>query len=310
MALVVCSLQGAYAPPHLGHKGLAELVGKKLLELYPESMIKLLFMPTSDISKKPSIYKNPAGVNIAEYVSEEDRTNMLQFYCDELNTNAKLEFSVSSIEYEIQHIKGDTATIHTLEKLRSQYPDATLVLAMGEDNARQLPWWSGINKWPTLIDKLLLVDREGQAPAKNTLYEIQSYKGPVGQGFDKPVWAKLNFTNQLLIPGIKMALEGLAKKTELLSQPPGFSSSDVRETLHLFYKARPASQQFTNLERFCGTEVARYLVTHSICAPPRKNGGTRKNKILIRKCSQKPIYARTNAIRFKTRGQSGNTRRP
>lgn len=294
MALVVCSLQGAYAPPHLGHKGLAKLVGEKLLELYPESMIKLFYMPTSDISKKPSIYKNPAGVDKAEYVSEEDRANMLQFYCDELNTDPKLEVSVSRIEYEIQRIKGDTATIHTLEKLRSQYPDATLVLAMGEDNARQLPWWSGIAKWPTLIDKLLLVDRDGQAPAKNTLYEIKSYKGSVSQGFNKPTWAKLNFNNQVLLPGIKAALEALARKTELLPQPPGFSSSEVRETLHLFYKE---PRHFTTLELFCGKEVARYLVTHSICKPHRKNGGVRK-KTINKKC------APTNVSRSKTQART------
>ena len=241
-------------------------------------------MPTSDISKKPSIYKNPAGINTAEYVSEEDRYNMLQFYCTDLNfdrtvpKNPKLIYGVSKIEYEIQKTKGDTATIHTLEELRLKNPDATIVLAMGEDNARQLPWWSSIGKWPDLMDKLLLVEREGQAEAADKMFEIPSYKGITSLGFDKPSWAKLAFDKQIQLPGLKAAIEQLALKTELLPQPPGFSSSEVRDNLQRFYGTGPITGYFANLERFCGTEVSRYLVMHTICKPTGMRGGKRKSR--------------------------------
>jgi nicotinic acid mononucleotide adenylyltransferase len=185
---VVCSIQGAYAPPHKGHAGCAELIAHKLQELYPDkTTFLILFMPASHNSDKESICRTMA----TPFVTEQERMDMLNIYCRELNESSNgrtVSFAVSTIEYTL----GTTATIHTLRKLKEEYPTSIRVLAMGEDNGRQLPGWTSIEEYPHLIDALVLVARDDTSP---TAMEL---------------------------PGIK---------THLTTAPPPFSSTAVRAAL-------------------------------------------------------------------------------
>lgn len=295
---VVCCIQGSFGPPHLGHKGLSEHVGNNLLRLYSDAKkIQVLFMPTSNISSKASISKK--SLNPSEYVSEEDRQAMLQIYCDELNKEFKgknIVFSVSTIEYSIQPEKKSTATVHTLREIRKelcQKEDCTFVLAIGEDNARQFPWWSYIDEWPGLIDKLLLVDRLGQNKHIHpSTYKITSYnKAKNTLGFDGPPWKGApDYETMINKPGIAEALSALAEKTELLPQPPGYSSSEVRKILNSYYLQGGLEQKITfkKLEELCGEKVAKYLVSHSIGNPTQvKAVGGKRNRKSTRKTKRK-----------------------
>jgi nicotinic acid mononucleotide adenylyltransferase len=281
---VLCSLQGSFAPPHNGHKELAELVGGKLLEVFPAAeSIQVLFMPVSDIESKESVKMLDA--DMSHYVSQEDRKHMLQIYCDELNAKfvQSIRFGVSTLEYELQPTlaaaknQHPTATIHTIDELKRLYPHHTLVLALGEDNARSFPWWHGIQEWPSKIDALMLLARDnGQTPTYTTNYTFKEvYQGSTQTSFAftpwsptiRPSWDELRADTSM-----QNALQALAKKTYLLPKPSGHSSSALRSKLHDFYRIR------ATLEDMCGKQVAEYLVAHDICKPVVKGGRRTRTK--------------------------------
>jgi len=179
---VVCTYQGGFSPATVGHQGAGRIIANKLLELYPGCKIRVLFMPTANITSKQSIsIKNakksladlqaeaaakgkpvPTNENASDYVSQEERLELLKIFCDELNDEFKgknVTFEASTIEYELAPKTKSTSTIHTLRKLNETKGPCKIVLAMGEDNGNELFAWEALAEYPALIDKMLFVSR-------------------------------------------------------------------------------------------------------------------------------------------------------
>ena len=271
---VLCTYQGSFSPPTLGHEDAARILGRNLIALYPDALaIRLLFMPTSKVGSKESIsYKKAAegsGKEPSDYVSETERLDMLNILCGRLNHEfgGRVTFEASDIEFK-QPEKG-TSTIHTLRALHTLYPKETLVLAMGEDNGRQLPWWSDIEDYPKLIDALLYVDREPPVDAKHTsaLRYFQSYTphkccmrfdsgwpiilGGVKDAYEFPTIMDSADTR------ISDALVAIAGKTYLLPPPLPVSSTALRKALR--------SGNMAEAETIAGKDLLEYILPRNIC---------------------------------------------
>ena len=157
---------------------------------------------------------------------------MLTIICNKLNSEFKsaVTFIASDIEMMLAPTTKSTATIHTLRKLRDDFPAYTRILAMGEDNGRELPWWQDISGYLLLIDKLLFVDREPPVAASivdDTLPYFETYNpGKLYMRFDKPSWSPMPYAALDKAP-----LIALAANTYLLRSPVGVSSTMLREAI-------------------------------------------------------------------------------
>ena len=311
---VVCTYQGAFGPPHLGHQGAAARIGEKLLELYPGRPITVLFMPTSNVSSKQSLSKKIAsgttGSNASPYISEQERKTILDKYSSVLNTEFEgrgVTFETSEIEYELGPSKG-TATIHTLRKLKEAYPDATLVLAMGRDNGVQFPWWAEVQNYDALIDKILVVDRQGFSMNPANRFA----PGATFVGSDVPIefegqapWAiKLNNANNESSKKkysaseifaseneVKTAMEMLMDKMYLLDPPLSISSTNVRAAL--------AANQ--NVSGTVGLDAAKYLLEKRI-------GKRSKNEVKQMELKKKVLEQLTQKVEKQLGGRGRKTR--
>ena len=269
---VLCTYQGSFSPPTLGHEDAARIIARKLIELYATSpRIQLLFMPTSNVGSKESLsYKKAAeghGTEPSDYVSEKERFDMLNILCGRLNGEfgGRIQFEVSIIEFK-QPEKG-TSTIHTLRALHSD--EYALVLAMGEDNGRQLPWWSNIEEYPKLIDAMLYIDREPSIDAKYTsdLRYHETYNPhKCCMRFDSGWPITLNGVKKSyefpdimssLDSHISDALKALAEKTYLLPAPLPVSSTALRKALR--------SGNMAEVEAIDGKDVLEYIIPRNIC---------------------------------------------
>ena len=276
MEHVVCSIQGSFAPPHLGHKQSGAIFARALLNLYPQANeIKILYMPTSEIGSKESFSlktrdKEPLiNQQKTDVVTETERFWSLNEYCKELNEEFKgtqIIFEVSTIEYEIQPKLKTTATYPTVLELKERYPNSKIVLAMGEDNARQLLWWGNIQDYPTLIDKLLLVNRIPEVPY---LYD-SGIKIATGETMKfNAGWTitldgeKKNFSAEEILTSekpnaqqIQLSIKNLAEKTYLLDAPGPYSSTNLRKAL--------AEGRNENTKKIAGNALALYYKSHGI----------------------------------------------
>lgn len=301
MSGVVCSYQGAFAPPHLGHRGGARILAEALLSLYSGQPIEVLFMPTNDLASKTSLSKakalavNNSNASPSEYVSQDERKGMLQLYCDELNAEFKgsgLSFGVSDIEYELGK-EGKKATIHTLLRLQGVYPKSLLVLGIGRDNCAQLPWWESVAKYAELVDSVLVLDREGFSLSPDNSYDTgvtyrdSSVKiefennapwSTTLNGVKKGWTAAELFAEDPSTPQkteLKHGIEALLHKMILLEAPDAISSSEVRALL----------AQGQDVSPLVGPAVAGYLEAHGIGVRPKaslkaelQKGGRRKTR--------------------------------
>lgn len=240
MEPVICTYQGSFSPPTIGHEDAARIIATKLIEIYPRAEITLLFMPTANIGSKESISIKKASETpsdeqmemFSDYVSEKERIALLTIICVKLNSEFKgaVKFIASDIEIKLAPEKKSTATIHTLRKLREIYDTSLFVLAMGEDNGRELPWWQEILEYPRYIDKLLFVDREPPVEASivdATLPYFETYNPDKKyMRFDKPSWSPKTYDTL-----DKDVLLALAAKTHLLRSPVGVSSTMLRAAI-------------------------------------------------------------------------------
>jgi nicotinic acid mononucleotide adenylyltransferase len=262
---VVCTYQGAFGPPHLGHQGAAARIAEKLLKLYPGRPITVLFMPTSNVSSKPSLSKKTAsgttGSNASPYISEKERKAILDMYSSVLNTEFEgrgVTFETSEIEYELGPSKG-TATIHTLVKLHEIYPDATLVLAMGRDNGLQFPWWADVQEYSKYIDSILVVDRKENR--FNTGVNFIGTSIPIEFEEQAPWAIKLNkndsekdeYKASKIFESdneVSRAMRSLISKMYLIDAPLDTSSTNVRKAL----------AKDKNVSGIVGLQAAEYLL--------------------------------------------------
>lgn len=260
MTTVVCSYQGAFAPPHLGHMGGATRLAEAILEHYgnPGGEDHLvLFMPTNELASKDSLSRAKALAATdgdrtkSEFLSQGERAEMLQNYVNTLNNEFQgrhVQFAVSKIEYELVP-QAKKATIHTLLKLQEMYPGKTLTLGMGRDNGAQLPWWERVQEYADRVDKVFVLDREGFALSPENKYST----GLTFEGTDIPIefenngpWAttlnggtKRWSATEIMNEGgagpqqteLRKGILALCEKMVLLSAPIPVSSSEIRAAL-------------------------------------------------------------------------------
>jgi nicotinate-nucleotide adenylyltransferase len=123
---------GSFNPPHNGHLAIALLLREKFL---PD---KVIF----------SVSKNPFKSNVE--VPDEDRLAMTRLLADELNATGNIA-EVS--DWELKQDKP-SFTIETLEHLEELYPNAKVLLAIGEDNFRTFSKWK---RYEEILERATLV---------------------------------------------------------------------------------------------------------------------------------------------------------
>ena len=121
---------GSFDPVHVGHLILAERAVEEL------DLDHVLFIPA---------FLPPHKADGREITSGRDRVTMINLCIDQYS-----EYSVSEIELER---RGLSFTVDTLANLAEMYPESSLVLLMGSDNARDFRSW----KEPAEILKLASV---------------------------------------------------------------------------------------------------------------------------------------------------------
>ena len=138
---VVVSYQGAFGPPTLGHFETMRMLALYALNENPDCYIRMLFMPTAASSSK--IHLLP---------TQDNRIEILNFFCNKLQDIFKdfpIKFEASRIEYELYESKRSTDTLHTVNYIVNTLKENDkLILAMGQDNILQLPFWlPGVDEW-------------------------------------------------------------------------------------------------------------------------------------------------------------------
>ena len=141
---VVVSYQGAFGPPTLGHFETMRMLALYALQENPDCYIRMLFMPTAASSSK--IHLLP---------TQENRIEILNYFCNKLQDifqDFPIKFEASRIEYELYERKKSTDTHHTVDYIVDTPPFNNkidkLILAMGQDNILQLPFWlPGVDEW-------------------------------------------------------------------------------------------------------------------------------------------------------------------
>ncbi len=123
---------GSFNPPHNGHLALALMLRERF------SPDKLLF----------SVSKNP--LKSASEIADAHRLAMTRLLADELNATGKIA-EVSDWEL---HRNAPSYTIETLEYLEQVYPQAKILLAIGEDNFRTFSTWK---RYEEILERATLV---------------------------------------------------------------------------------------------------------------------------------------------------------
>jgi nicotinate-nucleotide adenylyltransferase len=123
---------GSFNPPHNGHLALALLLRERFL---PD---KLLI----------SVSKNP--LKSALEIADEHRLAMTRLFADELNATGHIA-EVS--DWELKQT-NPSYTIETLMHLEQVYPQAEILLAIGEDNFRTFSTWK---RYEEILERATLI---------------------------------------------------------------------------------------------------------------------------------------------------------
>lgn len=123
---------GSFNPPHNGHLALALLLRERFL---PD---KLLI----------SVSKNP--LKSALEIADEHRLAMTRLFADELNATGPIA-EVS--DWELKQT-NPSYTIETLMHLEQVYPQAEILLAIGEDNFRTFSTWK---RYEEILERATLI---------------------------------------------------------------------------------------------------------------------------------------------------------
>lgn len=123
---------GSFNPPHNGHLALALILRERF------SPDKLLL----------SVSKNP--LKSAFEIADEHRLAMTRLLADELNATGNIA-EVS--DWELRR-SAPSYTIETLEHLEQVYPQAEILLAIGEDNFRTFSTWK---RYEEILERATLV---------------------------------------------------------------------------------------------------------------------------------------------------------
>jgi nicotinic acid mononucleotide adenylyltransferase len=289
---VVFSYQGAFAPPHLGHYQCADMFIKFLIRRYPGYEINFMFMPTPHTASKKSLSLTNREANKSDYISEIERTNLLNIYARELSKKyPDVNVTCSDIEFQIgrrEHMeiipKKDylSATINTLTVLRAENPGAIIGLGVGIDNAHEFSTWSMIDKYtsePVKLDLILMCDRvpSQSAPvisATDLAYtiDISNKKTPGLEAFNTEniMYFKIPTPPAVLD---KENFDKLVEKMVVLDAPVGYSSSEVRSLMKKYYQDtkenKDTTETLSSLNTICGESLIEYIIENNIFNPER-----------------------------------------
>jgi len=128
---------GSFNPAHMGHFKIAKSI------LSSNKVEKLIIVPN---------YTNPLKSDLPLLPSDL-RWNILQATFAELKDSTICDFELLK--------SAPSYTIHTLQHLKSQYPQDQLFLIMGEDTLQLFPKWHKPNEILKLV-KLLIIPRPDQ----------------------------------------------------------------------------------------------------------------------------------------------------
>jgi nicotinic acid mononucleotide adenylyltransferase len=229
---VVFSYQGAFGPPTYGHYKSMDAFAKQLTTDFEGKNILMLFMPTAGGSKT---HLQP---------TRDSRKKVLDVFCSMLkDTHPNITFETSPIENEIFDdvtTKGKTATIYTIDKLKTKYPNSTICLGMGLDNAYQLPYWEKINEYSTKVAKIYVVPRTPTAEEleKTRLFNVKNADQTIAvMRFDVTVpWTNGTFL-KCFLPGDSTVTVGKGEKDNLIGALT--SVNDDKKEPFLFYQELP-----------------------------------------------------------------------
>lgn len=126
-------LGGLFDPVHLGHLHLGVAVRRA------QSLDRVLFVPSFDHPHRP-------GEAVASY---DDRCAMLRMALDRHEA-----LDVSDIE---SRINRPNYTLETVRALKTEHPNVTFHLIVGDDNLVQFTTW---HHWEELLDEVLVLAAE------------------------------------------------------------------------------------------------------------------------------------------------------
>lgn len=117
--MTIAFFGGSFNPPHNAHLAMALL-------------LRELFLPDKIIL---SVSNNPLKPD--SEISDDDRLAMTRLLADEINATGHV---AETSDWELAR-NAPSYTIETLERLERLYPNARLLLAIGEDNFRSFSRW-------------------------------------------------------------------------------------------------------------------------------------------------------------------------
>ncbi|MFN3386756.1 MAG: nicotinate (nicotinamide) nucleotide adenylyltransferase [Candidatus Thermochlorobacter sp.] len=144
---------GTFDPPHLGHLALCTLT-RELLQ--PDKVIL-------------SVSRNP--LKSGATASNQQRFEMVSLLVEELNETGNC-FVAS--DWELKQ-NDPSYTLETLQYLATQYPNAKLLLAIGEDNYRIFSKWKSPDKILDMAE-LVVFSRQLQPNTPSLLPEFPNAK--------------------------------------------------------------------------------------------------------------------------------------
>jgi nicotinic acid mononucleotide adenylyltransferase len=217
------------------------MIAAQHLKDFPSAKsITMLFMPTFKSSSKPHLAR-----------TNDERVAALNVYCEmlkEIYTDTRIKFEVSTIEKDT----SSSATIFTLEALKTQYPEAKITLAMGFDNLLDLPFWVRVNEYKTIIQHLYVPQRKLTPAEIATTNEMRV--NDVDLRFNTfASWDSAQKTS-LATKNVPEILEGIT--ITLLGTPSPTSSTMLRYAIKVGNKE--AFQKLTGLE-IDSPEAGRWL---------------------------------------------------
>ena len=149
----VAVLGGSFNPLHIGHCILAEAVVREL------GYDKVLFVPTYI----------PPHKKMNDFLSPEQRLEMLHLFCDEATIDGKRFFDVEDCEISR---KGISYTFDTLKYIEKSYDyEGKIALLMGQESASQFNKWYNFEKIAEMVDFVIAVRKMDGFSEKNKQFE-------------------------------------------------------------------------------------------------------------------------------------------
>lgn len=254
---IYCLVGGAFSPPHKGHAGTGIMAALALLQRYPNEKIIIAFSASPDTYEKGStsmqIAMSQAGEDRSQFISEQERLEMVMIYCKILNDlfhegGSASYFDMPSLTIpkspNVEFIADTTAIdkkyvlyLDILKALRK--PGRSLSMLLGDDNMRSVKNWEGMEEVADIVDTFIVVKR---GDVKTTPEEYEDmYPAIKGKG-----------------------------KVIVVDAPPDYSSTKIRKYWN--------TNDYNGVASMTGKEIADYMKTQRIGTRSRNNVRTTFSK--------------------------------